>query len=248
MSAAGINYKHSSNTHSVEGPRSVFTQVLQGHLPSSVLDIGCGTGTWVRAALDAGVSDVIGVDGVQIPPEQLLFPHERFLVRDLTAPLDLGRRFDAAICLEVGEHLERAYANTLVRTLTTHSDCVVFSAAAPGQNGQHHVNCEAIGEWQKRFNDAGFVCDDEVRWRLWDVAALEPWYRQNMFVARKCPEQASREPRLKSVIHPAMLRYFTVPVVSDIEHGSMSAKWYFHATTRAFAAKVRRKYLSPRGA
>jgi SAM-dependent methyltransferase len=239
---ARIDYDHALNTHGQEGPRRVFSSLVPGLAVSSVLDVGCGTGTWLRAALDVGMSDVVGIDGVDIGPDRLLFPQERFLVRDLTQPIDLGRRFDLAICLEVAEHLDRRYAETLIQTLVTHSDCIVFSAAAPGQPGQHHVNCEPPSAWQRRFNDLGFSCDDEIRWRLWDETLLDPWYRQNVFIARKSPSLASREPRLKTVIHPDMLPIMQrSAAMKDIEGGSMPARWYLNVSAKSLAVKVRRR-------
>jgi SAM-dependent methyltransferase len=240
-----IDYDHSSNVHGQEGPQLVFPTLVPGFRPSSVLDVGCGTGTWLRAALDSGVPDVLGIDGVAITPDRLLIPPSCFSVRDLTKPIDLGRRFDLAICLEVAEHLAIEHAETLVRTLSMHSDCIVFSAAAPGQLGQHHVNCEPPSAWQRRFNNLGFSCDDEVRWRLWDEMSLEPWYRQNMFIARKSQSQVSREPRIKTVIHPDMLPYFQrKAAMQRIEDGAMPAKWYLEVSAKSLAAKARRKILN----
>jgi SAM-dependent methyltransferase len=237
-----IDYDHSANIHGEEGPREVFPCLVPGLSPSSVLDVGCGTGTWLRAALDAGVKDVFGIEGVEIPPERLLVPPEFLTFRDLTRPIDLGRRFDLAICLEVAEHIDAEHADTLIQTLVRHSDCIVFSAAAPGQLGQHHVNCEPPGAWQRRFNELEFFCDDEVRWRMWEETRLEPWYRQNMFIARKSSSRASREPRIKTVIHPDMIRYMQPgSLMGDIEGGSMPAAWYVRASAKSFAAKARRK-------
>jgi SAM-dependent methyltransferase len=239
-----INYEHKSNMHGLNGPKEAFANLIPGYLPTSVLDVGCGTGTWLRAALDAGVNDVVGIDGVQIAPDRLLIPRERFLVRDLTQPVDLGRKFDLAICLEVAEHLDPAHADTLIRTLALHSDCIVFSAAAPGQAGQHHVNCQPPSAWQHRFNNLGFTCDDAVRWRLWEQAELEPWYKQNMFIARKEREGYTVETDLKMVIHPEMLAYFSwKPVLSNIENGSMPVAWYLWTPAKAIAAKVSRKLV-----
>jgi hypothetical protein len=41
-----------------------------------------------------------------------------------------------------------------------------------------------------------------VTTRYWDDKRIEPWYRQNIFWARREPHCAGREPRLKAVINP----------------------------------------------
>src|SRR2546426_3691918 len=100
-----INYNHSDNFHALEGPRIALAEILAGKKPASILDVGCGICTWLKAALDYGVSDIFGVDGIEIPESQLLIPRAFFMWRDLEKPLSLGRRFDLVLCLEVAEHL-----------------------------------------------------------------------------------------------------------------------------------------------
>lgn len=241
----GIDYNHSQNAHTVEGPHAAFPEIFFAQTPHSLLDVGCGTGTWLKAALEFGVSDIMGVDGVAIPPEQLLLPSDCFRQHDLTQPWDLGRRFDAVLCLEVAEHLEEAYAPTLMDTLTRHSDTIVFSAACPGQAGQHHVNCQWPAYWQRMFNERGYACVDDVRWRIWNKPGVEAWYKQNMFVAHHGPAEAGRERRIQPVVHPAMIPCFRPAlqetIVKHITQGNMASKWYLVLPFRAAWGKVQRR-------
>jgi SAM-dependent methyltransferase len=229
-----IDYDHSRNRHSLEGPKAALPKLFPDGMPKSILDVGCGLGPWLRAALDCGATDVFGIDGVDIPPEKLHFAAHRFKKCDLTALIDLERQFDAVFCLEVAEHLEEMFASVLVGTLTRHSDTIIFSAACPEQDGQHHVNCQWPAYWQALFNKNGYICCDEVRWRIWDDIRIEPWYRQNMFIARRSADFAGREPRIKAILHPEMLSSYAGPEnklfeshVRQIESGSMSVTWYW---------------------
>ena len=203
-----IDYDHSANLHSLDGPRAALPKLFPVGLPESILDVGCGTGTWLRAAIDSGISDVIGIDGVEIPRDRLLFSSDKFYRRDLGAPVDLGRPFAVTICLEVAEHLDPDSGRILIHTLARHSDVILFSAACPGQSGQHHVNCQWPKYWQALFNSEGYACDDSPRWTIWDEPLIEPWYRQNIFMACRNPN-AGKELRIKSIIHPDMLRILT---------------------------------------
>jgi SAM-dependent methyltransferase len=244
-----IEYNHSQNSHTVTGPRAALPLIFQDAWPRSVLDVGCGTGTWLKTLIDFGVDDVFGVDGVAVPAEQLLVAGNLFRRLDLTQTWNLERRFHAVLCLEVAEHLDQAAAPVLIETLTNHSERIVFSAACPGQTGQHHVNCQWPGYWQKLFNERGFVCSDDVRWKIWDSNAIEPWYRQNIFIAHHDPSMAGREPRIRSVFHPEMVRVLMQQAgsaefprhVKQIEGGVMHLGWYCGIPFRAAAGKLRRR-------
>ncbi len=252
-----IDYDHSRNTHTLAGARAALPRLFQSGLPESLLDVGCGEGTWLRAALELGVPNVVGIDGIAIPAERLLIPADRFIAADLRAPIDLGTRFSAALCLEVAEHLEKADSEVLFDTLIRHADLIVFSAACPGQTGQHHVNCRWPSFWQGLFNMRGFVCSDEIRWVIWDDDQIEPWYRQNMFIARRDLALAGSEPRIKSVLHPAMEAINREAEVAEvatslrlhlenIQNGDMPGRWYVKTSARAIARQL--KSMFGRGA
>lgn len=202
---SAIAYDHSANAHTLRGAERGLSHFLKNRSVRSLLDVGAGTGTWLRAAQLAGITDLAGLDGV--PTEGRAMCVEKALVRvaDLRQPIDLGRRFDLALCLEVAEHLPEECAATLVATLCRHADAVVFSAAAPHQHGDHHVNCQWPRYWQALFNALGYACHDDLRHGMWDDAGIEPWYRQNVFSARRDAALAGREPRIQSLIHPDMI-------------------------------------------
>jgi SAM-dependent methyltransferase len=174
---------------------------------SSVLDVGCGAGAWMRAYLEAGVADVQGLDGAYVRNEQLLVEAARFHPADLRQPFRLPRRFDLVQCLEVAEHLPPAASETLVDSIVAHGGSVLFSAAPPGQGGEHHVNEQPYEYWRQLFAARGYELFDFVRPRILERVGVEPWYRYNIFlfvhrdqVARLSPEVlASHVPRGRRV-------------------------------------------------
>jgi SAM-dependent methyltransferase len=204
-----VNYTHALNWHSLEGAMHGMGAVLSDcglPKPMSLLDVGAGSGHWLRAALECGVTDVLGVDGVPTDGRSLEVKRDLIVVADLREELDLGKKFDVVICLEVAEHLDEKYAAAIIGTLCRHSDVVYFSAAVPNQFGDHHVNCQWPEYWQTLFNDNNFACDDGIRKRIWNMKSIEPWYRQNMMRAIRSSE-AGLEPRILPCIHPDMLNY-----------------------------------------
>jgi SAM-dependent methyltransferase len=241
-----IEYEHWRNRHTVDGPRKALPVLLGAARPGSLLDVGCGTGSWLRAALDFGIRDVRGVDGVPVPDDQRAAPAERMEVRDLRQSWDLGRKYDVAICLEVAEHIESACEAALFDTLTRHSDLIIFSAACPGQNGQHHVNCQWPSHWQARFNERGFAARDDVRWQIWESDDIEPWYRQNVFIARREPANAGKEPRIRSVVHPDMVRHMwrnelRAEQIEEIRNGAHPVGWYARTLLTVAGRKLGRQ-------
>jgi SAM-dependent methyltransferase len=156
--------------------------VLLPLAPASVLDVGCGRGTWLGQWRRLGVADVVGVDGDYVARESLAVPPECFVAHDLRLPLRLGRRFDLVESLEVAEHLPEAAAETFVDSLCAHADVILFSAAVPGQGGEHHVNEQPYSYWRAKFRARGYAMLDVVRPRVIADRQIEPWYRYNSFL------------------------------------------------------------------
>jgi SAM-dependent methyltransferase len=176
--------------------RIVVPMLVELIHPSSVLDVGCGRGAWLKAFISNGIENVIGLDGDYIKPSRLMFPAERFRPTNLSATFEIpSERFDLATCLEVAEHLPERNAKHLVKQLTSAAPHVLFSAAPPGQKGGGHINCQPITYWRKVFEEFGFKLLDPFRPRLRDDRRVAWWYRQNMvfFVSR---DAITANPRL----------------------------------------------------
>lgn len=157
----------------------ILIQMLQ---PKSVIDVGCGVGTWLKAFEEAGVTDYLGLDGDYVNRNKLLVDASRFLPSDLERSTELGRVFDLAICLEVGEHLPQQRARSLVRDLGNAAPVVLFSAAIPGQGGTHHINEQWPDYWKRLFEEVGYQRFDCIRPSIWTDTRIAWWYRQNLYL------------------------------------------------------------------
>ncbi len=152
----------------------------------AVVDVGCGLGSWLLVFQRLGINDVIGIDGDDVDSADLVLPAERFVRRDLTQSLDVGRGFDLAVSLEVAEHLPPSRADTFVESLARLAPVVLFSAAIPFQGGFHHVNEQWPEYWLERFIRYGFLAIDAIRPEVWQDDRVDWWYAQNtlLFVRR----------------------------------------------------------------
>lgn len=162
--------------------RALLPIVLELVRAESVLDIGCGTGTWLAVMKELGLSKVHGVDGDYVDRDLLeVEPHE-FEARDLGEPLDLGRRFDLVMSMEVAEHLPDTAADIFIESLTRHGPVILFSAAIPKQGGTNHINEQWPDYWAERFKGHGYSCIDCIRPRVWNDQRILWWYAQNAMI------------------------------------------------------------------
>jgi SAM-dependent methyltransferase len=157
-------------------------RVLDAGAPVSVLDVGCGRGVWLAEWIKQGVGDVVGLDGPYVDSASLLIPGTLFQATDISRSFDLRRKFGLVECLEVAEHLREEAADTLVASLVRHADVVLFSAAVPGQGGEHHVNEQPLEYWRSKFAGCGYDVYDAIRPEVVALADIEPWYRYNALV------------------------------------------------------------------
>jgi SAM-dependent methyltransferase len=204
-----INYKHSQNLHILDAPSIVFPIINETYKPASILDVGCGLGTWLKVISDSGIEDFFGIDGIEVRNEDFFVSKENFQRYDLIDSWDIGRKFNLLFCLEVAEHLPSNSASSFIHSLTKHSDTIIFSAACPYQPGQGHINCQWIDYWQDLFNRNGYACFDEIRPLIWNKDFPEWWYKQNIFVAKNDRVNAGKEPRIMSMVHPDLLDVIT---------------------------------------
>ncbi len=195
------------NEGSYRSARAVLPVVFDLIRPRSIVDVGCGSGTWLKAADELGAHDYLGFDGSR--PKQLYIPEQRFAVADLTRTLSATRRFDLAFCCEVAEHLPAVSSESLIATLVAFSDVVLFSAAIPGQGGTHHLNEQWPAYWQQLFAARSYSAYDCLRHRIWREENIEWWYRQNLvlYVADATASRYTLPPRTEEVlalVHPEL--------------------------------------------
>ena len=148
----------------------------------SVVDVGCGEGSWLAVFQTLGVDDFLGLDGDYIDRSRLLIPQEKFRAVDLAEPFFLERTFDLAISMEVAEHLPPESAEGFIESLARLAPAVLFSAAIPHQGGNNHLNEQWPDRWAALFEVRGYVTVDCVRRRVWRNEAVEWWYAQNTFL------------------------------------------------------------------
>ena len=211
-------YREDHEPGSTRAAARILPVVLQIVDVASVVDVGCGSGAWLAAAQDQAVPVLRGIEGPWAAGWGDVFdPAFEITLCDLEQPLQLGERYDLAICVEVAEHLTPSRAPGLVGDLCRLGRSVLFGAAVPGQGGARHINEAPLSEWTRHFAANGYRPLDVVRRRVWDDPAIPYYYRQNsvLFVAeaeweRAADRAASLTPVSDTagidIVHPELLR------------------------------------------
>jgi len=162
----------------------IYVKVLKKiYRPSSVVDLGCGRGAWLKAFYESGAKNLVGFDGPWNNQESMIIQQIKFRPINLNKPLkkDDGH-FDLAISVEVAEHLPEASANTFINNLTMLSDNIIFGAAYPGQGGVDHINEKPQSYWAKLFTKNNYYPFDIFRPQIWGNTETPFWYQQNTFL------------------------------------------------------------------
>lgn len=209
------SYYARTRAGSSRSAEAVVPIVLDLIEPRSVVDVGCGAGGWLRVFNEHGVEDILGVDGDYVDRSQLEIPEDRFRPADLEQGVQLDRRFDLAVSLEVAEHLPAVAGDKLVASLAALAPAILFSAAIPGQGGANHVNEQWPDYWVGRFHEAGYATVDCIRPRIWGNPQVQTWYAQNtlllvepaLFEAhpKLAAERERRRDNPLSVVHPLLV-------------------------------------------
>ena len=165
--------------------------------PTSVVDIGCGTGPWLSVFEKHGCK-IFGIDGDYVKKDMLCISPDCFISGDLLKKIPIQEKFDLLISFEVAEHLLESRADSFVKELTELAPVVLFSAAIPFQGGKSHVNEQWQDYWAKLFKVHGYSAFDVMRPKIWSNENVASYYRSNMLVY--CSESFVEH-------HPELLQY-----------------------------------------
>ncbi|MBN7817512.1 methyltransferase domain-containing protein [Algoriphagus pacificus] len=176
------NFYKSRDSNTKESASQILQLLFNYFKPKSMVDFGCGVGTWVKIGQELGVQEILGLEGNWLDKSHLVIPESSFQHKDLTTSFILNKEYDLAISLEVAEHINEKYSTNFINNLTSASKIILFSAAIPGQRGAGHVNEQWPEYWIEKFKSKGYVALDLIRPYIWDNNDIKSWYKQNTLV------------------------------------------------------------------
>ena len=189
--------------HTAHAARRLLSALPPTLKRASIADIGCGTGTWLAAALADGAETAFGIEGDWVTPAMLDDARITFAPQDLEQRFS-GPRVDLAMSLEVAEHLSPERAASFVADLVALAPAVLFSAAIPGQGGVGHRNEQWQSWWAGLFATHGYLAYDVIRPAIWSDEDIPAWYRQNaVLYLDAAAGLVPTAPALLDRVHPA---------------------------------------------
>jgi SAM-dependent methyltransferase len=253
MTIYNKTFFENQQTDSLASAKQIIPIIVQALSPTSVVDVGCGVGTWLSVVKTEGVTDLLGIDGDYVDRDMLFIPKDLFMAHDLKLPLNVPRRFDLVMSLETAEHLPPHCAQAFVESLSRLGDVVLFSAAVPGQARDHgvHLNEQWPDYWAALFRELGFEPIDFIRRRIWSDERVCWWYAQNLLLYVKSAQFAKYAPlqypktasddRLTalSMVHPRFFRQY-----ADYDAMSLQRKlWILRRLLKSMGRGVLHKLI-----
>ena len=122
--------------HYREWENAIGEHIVRTLQPASMIDLGCGVGSYLEGCLRAQCTDVLGIE-IAFDVAKLYFvkevePYIRY--GDVTADLNLNRTFNCVMSFEVAEHIDGQCTNNFIKNLTElTNDHIILTAAPPGQ-------------------------------------------------------------------------------------------------------------------
>ena len=172
--------------YNYKSAKIILPIIFKYYKPNSVIDIGCGIGSWLKAVNEIGVNKFIGIDGNEIEEKFLLVSRKYIKIDNLETHENINNeKYDLAMSIEVAEHLHNSCSVNFIETLTSYSDVILFSAAIPYQAGEHHINCNPPQFWVDIFKKYGYDCYDfrNDLMNMWEK--INPCYSQNILLFAK---------------------------------------------------------------
>ncbi|WP_051287250.1 methyltransferase domain-containing protein [Algoriphagus mannitolivorans] len=209
------NFYTYRNRETEYSAKMVLDVLFSYYHPFSMVDFGCGVGTWLKVGQEKGVHKVLGLEGEWLNKEHLVIDPNDFMYANLQSKINLPDTFDLGISLEVAEHIEEKYADIFIENLVNSSQVILFSAAIPGQRGSGHVNEQWPEYWISKFKCHDFIPIDLIRPRIWDNEKIKTWYKQNIILfchkdkLKDLPELNSlvaTDKKNWSIVHPSTFK------------------------------------------
>lgn len=155
----------------------------------SMIDWGCGIGSFLSGAKDGGVENLTGIEIGYENAKSFLVENVAHTIRYGNAAVEANfGKYDCAVSIEVAEHLLPEDADTFVRNVCNSSErMIIMTAAKPNQVGMYHFNCQPSEYWIEKICKNGFTFRKDLVEKIsngWKkrCPGLPPYLTKNLMI------------------------------------------------------------------
>ena len=165
---------------------AICNSIVQSLHPSSLIDVGCGTGVLIERLQEQGVR----VKGLELAEAALNLCRARqldvikFDVCTDRLPAEFANA-DVAVSMSVGQQLSEAFVDHYVDLLCQIAPTVVFSSGTPGRGDRKPLNEQPHQYWIDKFAEREYRFDEPLskQWRDdWKARNTSPWFQQDVLI------------------------------------------------------------------
>ena len=178
---------HAASQHQYDASLSeALLAFFQREKATTVVDLGCGMGTYVRYFLEHGLQ-ASGLDGNPATPQ---LSNGTCAVLDLSTVAEVVEPYNWVLSLEVGEHLPKEYEAAFLENLHRfNAHGMVLSWALQGQGGVGHVNEQNNDYIKAKVCARGYINDVRSEEALRKASTFS-YFKKTVMVFRRVPPLA----------------------------------------------------------
>ncbi len=176
-----INNEHTTEHSFDELLAKSITDFANEKKCCTLLDLGCGLGHYCDYFLNHGIY----ADGYDGNPYTLELTNGKYNILDLSNVINLNKKYDCVLSLEVGEHIPKEYEDVFIKNIVNHSNkYIILSWAIEGQCGLGHVNCKNNDYIKKIMFKYGFISCEKTQDML-RKNVTKYWFKNTIMVFKK---------------------------------------------------------------
>lgn len=136
----------------------------------SLIDFGCGTGSFIGGALEGGALEVMGIDigGSEFITEYCPEEVAAYISYGNVGKMIEAGKWDCVLSIEVAEHLLPSEADIFVDNLVRAARGLIIMTASP-KGGFYHLNPQPKRYWIEKFLDRGYLYSEDKLQKLIDI-------------------------------------------------------------------------------